>query len=116
MTEEIKIEGLGLAQGVLETIVTIATEQVPGVATVCGPGIAGIVGKGSGKTASRQIAVGVNDEGAVTVSVHVEAQYGTPLPEVATAVKESVADAIRSQVGASVAAVNVFIDGIVFEG
>ena len=112
MTEEIKIDGLGLAPGVLETIVTLATEQVSGVSGVCAPGIAGIVGK----PGSRQIEVGVDEAGAVSVLVHVQVIYGTPLPQVAEGIKESVADAISSQVGAKVASVDVFIDGIAFEG
>jgi len=112
MTEEIKIDGLGLAPGVLETIVTIATEQVSGVAGVCAPGIAGMVGK----SGSKQIEVVVSEAGAVSVAIHVQVEYGTPLPQVADAIKESVADAIKSQVAADVSAVDVYIDGIVFEG
>lgn len=112
MTEEIKIDGLGLAPGVLETIVTIATEQVAGVAGVCSQGIAGIVSKG----ASRQLEITVDEGGKVFVAIHVQVVYGTPLPQVASGIKESVADAIKSQVGAGVGAVDVFIDGIVFEG
>jgi len=50
------------------------------------------------------------------VVVHVQVIYGTPLPQVAEGIKESVADAISSQVGAKVASVDVFIDGIAFEG
>jgi len=112
MTEEIKIDGLGLAPGVMETIVVLATEQVPGVSCVCAPGIAGIVGK----SGSKQIDLSVDESGTVTVAIHVQVLYGTPLPQVAEGIKESVADAIKSQVGANVAAVDVFIDGISFEG
>lgn len=112
MTEEIKIDGLGLAPGVLETIVTIATEQVSGVSGVCAPGIAGMVGKAG----SKQIEVVVGESGTIRVSVHVQVEYGTPLPQVADAIKESIADAIKSQVATDVEAVDVFIDGIVFEG
>lgn len=114
MSDEIIIEGLGLASGVLETIVSIATEQVPGVACVCNPGLAGLVGKAN-KAGSRLIEVGTDDSGAVTVAVHIQAEYGAPLREIAGGVQASIADAMRSQVGAEVASVDVFIDGIVFE-
>lgn len=112
MTDEIKIDGLGLAPGVLETIVTLATEQVPGVFGVNPPGLAGKVGK----PGSRQIEVSVDEAGAVAVVIHVHAVYGTPLPQIAEGIKDSVADAIVSQVGAKVASVDVFIDGVTFEG
>lgn len=112
MTDEIKIDGLGLAPGVLETIVTLAVEQVPGVFGVNPPGLAGKVAK----PGSRQIEVTVDEDAAVAVVVHVHAVYGTPLPQVAEGIKDSVADAIASQVGAKVASVDVFIDGITFEG
>lgn len=113
MTDEIKLEGLGLAPGVLETIITLAAEQVGGVACVCTPGLAGKVGKGK---ASRLIDVTIDEAGEATASLHLQAEYGTPLRDVARGVQEAVADAIKSQVGVPVNSVDVFIDGIVFEG
>lgn len=113
MTDEIKLEGLGLAPGVLEKIVTIAAEQVTGVACVCVPGLAGMVGKGKG---ARLVEVSLDEAGAVSVSLHLQLEYGTPLRTVAAQVQAAVADAIESQVGTPVASVDVFIDGIVFEG
>ena len=113
MTDEIKLEGLGLAPGVLETIITLATEQVAGVACVCTPGLAGMVGKSK---SSRLVEVTMDDAGAATVAIHVQADYGTPLRDVAKGIQLAVADAIQSQVGVPVTAVDVYVDGIVFEG
>lgn len=113
MTDEIKLEGLGLAPGVLETIVTLAAEQVPGVASVCAPGLAGKVGKGK---SSKLIDVAIDEAGTATASVHLQAEYGIPLRDVARGVQVAVADAITSQVGVPVNTVDVFVDGIVFEG
>ncbi|PKQ10367.1 MAG: Asp23/Gls24 family envelope stress response protein [Actinobacteria bacterium HGW-Actinobacteria-9] len=113
MTDEIKLDGLGLAPGVLETIITLAAEQVPGVASICTPGLAGKVGKGK---SSKLIEVTLDDAGVAAASLHLQAEYGTPLRDVARGVQEAVADAIRSQVGVPVNTVDVFIDGIVFQG
>lgn len=113
MTEEIKLDGLGLAPGVLETIVTIATEQVPGVAGVCAPGLAAMVGKAKG---ARLVEVTVDEDNVVTVALHIQAEYGKPLRAVAKGVQAAVADAIKSQFGAAVGTVDVYVDGIVFEG
>lgn len=115
MSDEIRLEGLGVAPGVVDTIVTLAAECVEGVATVGAPGLAGLVQKGVAKGTARAVDVTVAEDGSVSVVVHVQVVYGQHLREVAHAVQESVADAIKSQVGVDVNSVDVFVDGIVFE-
>jgi uncharacterized alkaline shock family protein YloU len=114
MSDEIRLEGLGVAPGVLDTIVTVATESVEGIAAVGAPGLAGLVQKGARKGTSRAVDVVVEEGGAVTASIHVQVTYGSKLREVARHVQESVADALSSQVGVEVAGVDVFVDGLVF--
>lgn len=114
MSDEIKLEGLGVAPGVLDTIVTVATEGVDGVAAVGAPGLAGLVQKSTRKGPARAVDVCVDDEGGLTVTIHVQVVYGHKLKEVANAIQTAVADAVASQVGVDVAAVDVFVDGIVF--
>ncbi len=111
MSEEIRVAGLGVAPGVLDTIVTLAIEGIDGVAFASsGQGFGGIVNRASGKA----VDFSVDESGAVDVRLHITAVYGTPLREVAARVQTQVADAILSQVGAEVGAVDVFIDGIEF--
>jgi uncharacterized alkaline shock family protein YloU len=114
MSEEIRLEGLGVAPGVLDTIVTVAAEGVDGVAGIGSPGLAGLVQKGARKGSARAVDVAVSDEGAISITVHVQVTYGHRLKDVAQAVQSSIADAISSQVGVKVEAVNVYVDGIVF--
>lgn len=114
MSDEIRLEGLGVAPGVLDTIVTVATETVEGIATVGSTGIAGLVQKGARKGAARAVDVTVGEDNSLTVSVHVQVTYGHRLREVAAQVQSCVADALASQVGVEVAAVDVFVDGLVF--
>ncbi len=113
MSDEIRLEGLGVAPGVLDTIVTVAVECVEGVASVGAPGIAGLVQKGR-KGASRAVDVTVGEDGALSASVHIQVLYGVRLREVAATVQASVREALSSQVGVEVAGVDVFIDGLVF--
>jgi len=111
MSDEIRLEGLGVAPGVLDTIVTLAVQGIDGLAFASsGQGIGGLVKRASGKA----VEFTVDDDGAVGVRVHITAVYGTPLMDVARAVQAAVADAIQSQVGASVSAVDVYIDDIEF--
>jgi len=114
MSDEVRLEGLGVAPGVLDTIVTVATEGVEGVAAVGAPGIAGLVQKGSRKGTSRAVDVTVNEDGSLTAAIHVQAVYGFKLREVAAQVQAVVTDALSSQVGVDVAGVDVFVDGLVF--
>ena len=114
MSDEIKLDGIGLAPGVLDTIVTLAAQSVEGVAAVGAPGIAGLVQKGVAKGAARAVDVCAED-GSVSVTVHIQVLYGQQLKPVAVGVQKAVAEAITSQVGIDVSAVDVFVDGLVFE-
>jgi uncharacterized alkaline shock family protein YloU len=112
MSDEIRLEGLGVAPGVLETIAALATQSVEGVACIPGSqGLAGLVPK----SGARGVAVSVIDDGSLHVVLHLMVHYGTPLREVATAVQRVVGDALLTQTGQRVSAVDVFIDGIQFE-
>lgn len=113
MSNEIRLDGLGLKPGVLDRIVTLAATQVEGVASVCGQGLAGFVQKGA---PAKGVEVAVTDGGKVAVDIHIEADYGRPLMDIAAAVQVEIGDAIKSQVGASVESVDVFVDGVVFAG
>lgn len=113
MADEIRLDdSLGLASGVLEQIVTLAAEAVEGVASVGPTGLAGVVKKGGGK--SKGVAASMGEDGGIAVAIHIYVTYGQPLRKVARTVQDSVADAVRSQVGQDVSAVDVFVDGVVF--
>ena len=113
MSDEIRLEGLGVAPGVLDTIVTLAAQGVQGVAAVGASGLAGLVQKGARKSA-RAVDVCLDEDGGITATIHIQVFYGQKLKDVANAVQHSVADAVSSQVGVKVAGVDVFVDGIVF--
>lgn len=111
MSDEITLDGMKIVPSVLDTIVTLAVEGVDGVvASSSGQGIGGLVNRAAGKA----VEFAVDDDGRIAVSVHLRAVYGTPLKELGARVQSAVADAIRSQVGAKVASVDVYIDSIEF--
>jgi uncharacterized alkaline shock family protein YloU len=115
MSDEIRLQGLGVAPGVLDTIVSVAAEGVEGVASVGAPGLAGLVQKGARKGAARAVDVHLEEDGSVSATVHVQVRHEHKIKDVALAVQNSVADAVKSQVGIEVAGVDVYVDGIVFE-
>lgn len=110
MSDEIRLDGIGVAPGVLDTIVTLAAESVDGVECVCGTKLARVVAKG----ASKGVSVEVAEDGSISVAVHVSVAYGRPLREIARDAQAAVADALTSQTGQRVAAVDVFVDDISF--
>jgi uncharacterized alkaline shock family protein YloU len=114
MSDEIRMEGLGVAPGVLDTIVTVAAQGVEGVSCVGAPGLAGLVQKGARKGTGRAVDVTRAEDGSLLVTVHIQAAYGSKLRKVAEDIQIAVADALVSQVGVEVGAVDVFVDGIVF--
>jgi uncharacterized alkaline shock family protein YloU len=112
MSEEITLDGIGVAPGVLETIATVATQSVEGVADVTGGagGLAGLVQKGS----ARGICVEVGETGTLTAVVRIHAIYGRPLKEIARDVQRAVSDALLTHTGQAIASVDVYVDGVVF--
>jgi uncharacterized alkaline shock family protein YloU len=113
MSEEYTLDGIGVAPGVLETIATVAARGVEGVAEISGSqtALAGLVQR---SPSSRGVCVEVNEAGELVASIHVNVRYGRPLREIATEVQRAVTDALLSHTGQTVAAVDVYVDGVVF--
>ena len=97
---DLNIDGMAIAPGVVETIVSIAANEVDGVASVGPSATSGLRAMFASKPSTQGIDV----------------YYGLVLPERAAQVRMAVADAVASQVGIQVASVDVYIDGIQFAG
>lgn len=110
----LNFEGMAIAEGVVETIVTIAVQDVEGVASLSNAHANGILGAFGKKAPGGSVEVVVNEDDTVSVAVRVVALYGHPLPGLAQSIREAVADAVMTQIGITVSEVNVFIDGIQF--
>ena len=114
MDEKLNVDGLTIAPGVVETILSLAISQIKGVAVIGASRISeGVISVLNKRHTSQGIIVAAEDD-KITVEVHVQVYYGFRLPEVADQIRSTTADALKSQVGIDVAAVNVFIDGIQF--
>ena len=113
---ELNLDGMALAPGVVETIVSIAANEVEGVASVGSAAAGGLRSVFGAKPSTQGIDIAVDDEEKLCVSVRIDVYYGHVLPELAAQVRMAVADAVASQVGIQVASVDVYIDGIQFAG
>ena len=113
---DLNIDGMAIAPNVVETIISMATRDIDGVASVGDPttsGIRSIFTGGKPSTQGIEIETGEDDELIVSVRMYVKSGY--VLPDLAADVRQAVADAIETQVGAKVGAVDIYIDGIQFD-
>lgn len=113
---ELNIEGMTIAPGVVETVVSLAVRDVDGVASVGSDPTSGIRALwGDNRPSTQGIEIEQDENEALHVSVRMNVKSGHVLPDVAARVREAVADAVNMQVGVPVSAVDIFIDGIQFD-
>ena len=112
---DLNIKGMAIAPGVVETIISLAARDVDGVASVGDPTTSGIMALFGGKPSTQGIDVEVDENDELVVSVRLFVKSGYVLPDVAAATRQAIADAINTQVGATVASVDIYIDGIHFD-
>ena len=111
---DLNVEGMALAPGVVETIVSIAVGEVEGVASVGPSSASGLRSVFASKPATQGIDVTLDEEEKLHVSVRVDVYYGYALPDLAANVRKAVADAVASQGGASDGDGDVYVDGSQF--
>lgn len=113
---DLNIDGMVIAPGVVETIVSLAVQNVEGVVCVGDPTTSGIKSiLGGGKPSTQGIEVDSDEDGDLHVTVSVNVRSGYVLPDLATDIRHAISDAVNSQVGIKVGSVDVFIDGIQFD-
>ena len=115
MYDRLTSDGLTIAPGVVETIVALAVRQIDGVAQVKAPSFSNSLASALNKKLPAQgIIIMADDDGQITVAVHVQIYYGYCLQDVAEKIRLSVVETLEGQVGIEVASVDVFVDGIQF--
>lgn len=114
MMKDLSIEGMSLASGVVETIVSITANEVEGVASVGSFAASGIRAKLMAKPSTGGIDVEADDEGKLHVTLHIDVLHGYVLPDLAAKLRQAIADALLVQIGLEVSAVDIYVDGIRF--
>ena len=106
-----------IAPGVAESIVALSIAQVEGVAQIGSRTTqvrGGILGLLSKKASSNDVLI-LEEDGKITVEVHLKLFFGYKLQEVAANIRSTVADALLSQACIQVDRVNITVDGIIFK-
>lgn len=109
------IDGMAIAPGVIETIVSLAAQGVEGVASVGDPTTSGIRSIIGGKPSTQGIEIDFDEDEQLNVSVRLHVKSGQVLPELASEVRQAIADALSIQVGIAVGSIDIYIDGIQFD-
>ena len=112
---DLNIQGMTVAPNVVETIVSLAARDVEGVAelgTTASGSIRSILG---GKQPVPGLEIEVDEDEKLYIVLRMVVKSGYVIPDVAAAVRQSVADAVSMQVGVGVSAVDIFVDGIRFD-
>ena len=110
-------DGVEIAPGVAETIVSLAAAEVEGVAGVGSAGAFSAIMSAfsAGKAVpTAGVELSAADEGGIDVDITIQVKWGFRIVEVASAVRTAVADALTAQLGATVASVDVAVDGLEF--
>lgn len=115
MTEAQGPDNMTLAPGVVDTIISIAASEVEGVSSIGTPA-GGILARIVNKPSTSGIQTRFDDEGKLEIVLHIVVEYGYVLPELADKLRQAVSDALLVQIGVEVASIDVFIDGMTFEG
>ena len=109
------------ATDVIATIAGLAATEVEGVASMVGPSAGGgLVDRftrknQNTKSLTRGVRIELGENNAVSVSLTIIVDYGTPIPEVAGNIQENVKKAIETMSGLTVTSVNVHVSGVSFE-
>ena len=111
---DLNIDGMAIAPGVVETIISLAARDVAGVVSVGDPTTSGIMSLIGGRPSTQGVEVEADDNGDLLVSIRLHVKSGQILPDLAASVRQAISDAVNTQVGAKVASVDVYIDGIQF--
>lgn len=115
MTDQMNVEGLSIAPGVMETIISVAAGEVDGVASLGSFATSGIRSMLASKPSTSGIETKMDEDGKLAVAVHVEVYYGYVLPELAAQLRSAIAEALATQAGVEVSSVDVYIDGLQFK-
>ena len=111
--EELTVNGMTVSPSVVNTIVDMSAKDVPGIACVGTPAAPGILGKVIPNPTDSAVDISAEDD-KLSLGIHIQVNYGYPLPEIANKLRRAVADSILVQLGLEVASIDVYIDGIQF--
>jgi uncharacterized alkaline shock family protein YloU len=99
---------------VVQTIIALAVKDIDGIVQVGNPPARLLSAVLRSTPANQGIDLRQDENGELTVGVHVTVRYGRALGDIADDIREAVFEAITTQTSMGVQAVDVYVDGIRF--
>jgi uncharacterized alkaline shock family protein YloU len=99
---------------VVQTIIALAVKDIKGVVQVGNPPARLLQAIFRSTPSNQGIDLVQDENGDLTVGVHVNVRYGRSLSEVSDDIRQAVVEAVTTQTSMNVKAVDVFVDGIKF--
>lgn len=112
--EETSLGKIQIAPQVIEIIAKHSAIEVDGIASLSGRfELTDLFGKN--KTAAKGVRVEITDS-EIVVNISIIIKNGYRIPELADRIQENVKSSVETMTDLNVVEVNVYIDGIVFDG
>lgn len=105
---------MSIAPGVVDRVISIAACEVEGVNKVSIYTSGGFVSNLITKAKRQAILTHIDSNGNLCVSVHVIVEYGYSIPELASQIRQHIADALLMQLGIEVGEVNISVESVAF--
>ncbi|MBE6471360.1 MAG: Asp23/Gls24 family envelope stress response protein [Coriobacteriaceae bacterium] len=99
---------------VVQTIIALAVKDIKGIVQVGNPPARLLQAVFRSTPSNQGIDLLQDENGDLTVGVHVTVRYGRSLADVSDDIRQAVYDAITTQTSMNVKAVDVYVDGIRF--
>lgn len=115
MAEQTENYSMTIAPGVVDRVIAIAAQEVDGVARVSSYNAGGLGYRLLSRAKQEKIETEVGENGKLNCTIYLSTWYGKSIPEVAQAVRENVAAALKLQTGIEVGQVNVHVEGVEFK-
>ncbi len=113
-TEQTSIGSVRIASDVVATIASLAAADVPGIAGMSGGVVGGIAEMLGRKNLTKGVKVEVSEK-ETTIEVFLIVEYGVSIADVAQQVQQNVKSTVESMTGLNCNAVNIHVQGIVFQ-
>lgn len=106
-------EGMAIAPGVVETIISLAAKEVPGVVSVGRPSKE-LLHSVLHRNNTQGVTIVPNEDKTLSVDIHITARADVDLTSMADQVRVAVYDAVLSQVSLEVTRVEVYVEAVRF--
>lgn len=115
MAETFSNNTMTIAPGVVDRVIALAAQEVEGVATVSSTNTGGLLTQLLSRAKKEAIQTEIGADGKLNCTIYLSTWYGKSIPEVAEAVRENVASALKLQTGIEVGQVNVHVESVEFK-